>query len=131
MLNHRFFQEFQSTAIKKMIVLKKRDIFLLIEKRSNQVKISLIWVFKYKFDTNKYVEKFKARLCFENNLQMIHQDIYEITLIARTFRALMIIATAFDFDIWQYDEMSAFINNSIDEKIYNECLDDFVKLDYC
>ncbi len=42
MLNHRFSQEFQSTAIKKMIELKKRDIFLLIEKRSNQARISLI-----------------------------------------------------------------------------------------
>ncbi len=43
----------------------------------------------------------------------------------------MITATAFDLDIWQYDAMSAFINNSIDEKIYSECFDDFVKLDYC
>ncbi len=42
MLNHRFSQEFQSTAVKKMIELKKRDIFLLIEKRSNQAKTSLI-----------------------------------------------------------------------------------------
>jgi hypothetical protein len=42
----------------------------------------------------------------------------------------MIIATAFDLDIWQYDAISAFINNSIDEKIYSECLDDFFKLDY-
>jgi hypothetical protein len=131
MLNHRFSQEFQSTAIKKMTELKKRDVFLLIEKRSNQVRISLIWVFKYKFDTNEYVEKFKARLCFRDDLQIIHQDIYAITLIARTFRALMIIATAFDLDIWQYDAMSAFINNSIDEKIYSECSDDFVKFDYC
>ncbi len=131
MLNHRFFQEFQSTAIKKMIKLKKRDIFLLIKKRSHQVRISFIWVFKYKFDTNEFVEKFKARLCFKNDLQMIHQDIYAITLIAETFRTLMIIATTFDFDIWQYDVMNAFINNSIDEKIYNECFDDFVKLDYC
>jgi hypothetical protein len=131
MLNHRFSQEFQSTAVKKMIELKKRDIFLLIKERSNQTRISLIWVFKYKSDTNEYVEKFKARLCFRNDLQMIHYNIYSITLIARTFRALMIIATAFDLDIWQYDAMSAFINNSIDEKIYKDCLDDFVKLDSC
>jgi hypothetical protein len=131
MLNHRFFKEFQLTTIKKMIELKKRDIFLLIEKRLNQAKISLIWMFKYKFDTNEYVEKFKTRLCFRNNLQMIHQNIYAITLTARTFWTLMIIATAFDLDIWQYDAMSAFINNSIDEKIYNKCLDDFLKFDYC
>jgi hypothetical protein len=130
MLNHCFFQEFKSTAIKKMIELKKRDIFLLIEKRSNQIKISLIWMFKYKFYTNKYVKKFKARLCFRNDLQMIHQNIYAITLIASTFWALMIIATAFNLNIWQYDAINAFINNSIDEKIYNEYFDNFFKLDY-
>jgi hypothetical protein len=131
MLNHCFFQEFQSTTVKKMIELKKRDIFLLIEKRSNQIKISFIWMFKYKFDTNEYVEKLKARLCFRNDLQMTHQNIYAITLIAKTFRALMIIATTFDLDIWQYDAINAFINNSIDEKIYSEYFDDFFKLDYC
>jgi hypothetical protein len=131
MLHHRFSQEFQSAAIKKLTELKKRETFLLIEKRSNQIRISLIWMFKYKFDTNEYVEKFKTWLCFRDDLQMIYQNIYATTLAARTFRALMIIATAFDLDIWQYDAMSAFINNSIDEKIYNECLDDFVKLDYC
>jgi hypothetical protein len=114
-----------------MTELKKRDIFLLIEKRLNQARISLIWMFKYKFDTNEYVEKFKARLCFRNDLQMIYQNIYAITLITRTFRALMIIATTFDLDIWQYNAMNAFINNSINEKIYNECFDDFVKFDYC
>jgi hypothetical protein len=131
MLNHRFSQEFQSTAVKKIIELKKWDIFLLIEKRSNQVRISLIWVFKYKFDTNVYVEKFKTRLCFRDDLQMTHRDIYAVTLTARTFRALMTIVTAFDLDIWQYDAMSVFINSSIDEKIYSECFDDFVKFDYC
>jgi hypothetical protein len=131
MLNHRFSQEFQSTVIKKMIELKKRDIFLLIEKRWHQAKISLIWVFKYKFDMNEYVEKFKARLCFRDNLQMTHQDIYAVTLISRTFRTLMVIATTFDLNIWQYNVMNAFINNSINKKIYNECFDDFVKFDYC
>jgi hypothetical protein len=131
MLSHRFSQEFQSAAIKKMTELKKRETFLLIEKRSNQIQISLIWVFKYKFDIDDYVEKFKTRLCFKDDLQMTHQDTYAIILAARTFRALMTIATAFDLDIWQYDAVSAFINNSIDEKIYNECLDDFIKSDFC
>ncbi len=131
MLSHRFFQELQSTAIKTMIELKKRRIFLLIEKRSNQIRTSLIWVFKYKFNINDYLEKFKTRLCFRNILQMTHQDIYAAILTARTFRAFMTIATAFDLDIWQYDAVSAFINNSIDEKIYSECLDDFIKFDFC
>jgi hypothetical protein len=72
MLNHRFSQDFQLIVVKKMIKLTKRDIFLLIEKRLNQIRILLIRVFKYKFDTNEYVEKFQARLCFKDNLQMIY-----------------------------------------------------------
>jgi hypothetical protein len=38
---------------------------------------------------------------------------YATTLAAKTFRALMIISTAFDLKIWQYDAVSAFINNEL------------------
>jgi hypothetical protein len=43
----------------------------------------------------------------------------------------MIISTVFDFEIWQYDAINAFINSEIDEKLYNECSNEFSRLDYC
>jgi hypothetical protein len=67
MLRHRFFQKFQITTQKKFFELKKRDTFSLIEK-ANQSRISLIWVFKYKFDIDDCLKKFKARLCVKNDL---------------------------------------------------------------
>ncbi len=130
MLRHRFFQKFQMIAQKEFFELKKRDTFSWVEK-ANQSRISLIWVFKYKFDINDYLKKFKTSLCVKNDLQSIDQNTYAITLIVKTFRALMIISIAFNLKIWQYDTINAFINNEIDEELYNECSNEFFRLDYC
>ncbi len=110
--------------------MKKRDTFSWIEK-VNQSRIFLIWVFKYKFDINDYLKKFKTRLCVRNDLQSTDQNTYAITLTVKTFRALMIISTVFDLEIWQYDAINAFINNEIDEELYSECSNEFFRFDYC
>jgi hypothetical protein len=130
MLRHRFSQEFQMIAQKKFFELKKRSTFSWIEK-TNQFRILLIWVFKYKFDIDDYLEKFKTRLCVRDDLQSIDQNTYATTLAAKTFRVLMIISAAFDLKIWQYDAVSAFINSEIDEELYGGNSNEFFRLDYC
>jgi hypothetical protein len=99
MLRHRFSQKFQMIAQKEFFELKKRSTFSWI-KKTNQSRISLIWVFKYKFDIEDYLKKFKTRLCVKNDLQSIDQNTYAATFVAKTFRALMIISTAFNLKIW-------------------------------
>jgi hypothetical protein len=99
MLRYRFSQKFQMIAQKEFFELKKRSIFSWIEK-ANQSRIFLIWVFKYKFDIDDYLKKFKTRLCVRDDLQSIDQNTYAITLTAKTFRALMTISIAFDLKIW-------------------------------
>jgi hypothetical protein len=130
MLRHRFSQKFQMIAQKEFFELKKRDTFFWM-KKANQSRISLIWVFKYKFDIDDYLKKFKTRLCVRNDLQSTNQNTYATTLAAKTFRVLMIISTAFDLKIWQYDAVSAFINNEIDEELYSEDSNEFSRFDYC
>jgi hypothetical protein len=130
MLRHRFFQELQITAEKKFFELKKRSTFFWV-KKANQSRIFLIWVFKYKFDIDDYLKKFKTRLCVKDDLQSTNQNTYATTFAAKTFRALMIISTAFNLKIWQYDAVSAFINSEIDEELYSENSNEFSRLDYC
>jgi hypothetical protein len=130
MLRHRFSQKFQIAAQKKFSELKKRNTFFWM-KKANQSRIFLIWVFKYKFDIDDYLKKFKTRLCVKDDLQSTNQNTYATTFAAKTFRALMIISTAFDLKIWQYDAVNAFINNEIDEELYNECSNEFSRFDYC
>jgi hypothetical protein len=130
MLRHRFSQEFQVAAQKEFSELEKRGTFSWVEK-ADQPRIPLTWVFKYKFDIDGYLEKFKARLCVRGDLQSTDQDTYAATLAAKTFRALMAISAAFDLEIWQYDAVSAFINSEIDEELYSECPDGFSRPGYC
>ena len=46
--------------------------------------LSLLWVFKYKFDTGGYLKKFKASICVRSDLQDTSQDTYAATLALRT-----------------------------------------------
>jgi hypothetical protein len=110
--------------------LKKRKTFELIEKK-NQSTISLTWMFKYKYDINDFLIKFKARLCAREDLQIIERDTYVVTLIIKTLRTLIVISAVFDLEIKLYDAVNAFINNKIDEEIFIECFENFFKLEYC
>lgn len=80
--------------------------------------IPTTWVFKYKFDEEGYLIKYKARLCARGDLQKTQQDTYAATLAARIFRALMALVNAFDLETRQYDAINAFVNSEIDEPIY-------------
>ena len=68
---------------------------------------------------NGNLVKHKARLCVRGDLQLpTAQDTYAATLTARTFRALMAIAAAFDLEIWHLDAVNAFTNSSLDETVH-------------
>lgn len=82
-------------------------------------------MFKYKFDTDGYLQKFKARLCVRNDLQITIEETYAATLAARTFRAIMAIAAAFDLEIHQFDAVNAFINSKLDEEVFCESPEGF------
>jgi hypothetical protein len=75
-------------------------------------------VFIYKFDTDGYLSRFKARLCVRGDLQPPSPtETYAATLAARIFRALMALMAAFDLDSCQFDATNAFVNSDIDEEI--------------
>lgn len=80
-----------------------------------------MWVFKYKFDSEGLLEKYKARLVARGDMQEINEETYATTLAAQTFRALMAITTTFDLEIRQYDAVNAFVNASLPAPIYMTC----------
>lgn len=82
-------------------------------------------MFKYKFNTDNYLIKFKAQLCVKRNLQTIYKKTYAATLASRTFWAVMTIAATFDMKIHQFDEIDAFINSQLNEKIFCEYSESF------
>jgi hypothetical protein len=43
----------------------------------------------------------------------------------------MTISIALNLKNWQYNAINAFINYEINEELYNECSNEFFRLDYC
>ena len=119
MENHPYAQEFKKAAEREMGELERRGTFRWVPKDTvDGMILPLLWVFKYKFDSDGFLTKFKARLCVRGDLQLTDQDTYAATLAARTFRALIAIAAAFDLELRQYDAINAFINSKLNEKIH-------------
>ena len=57
----------------------------------------VIWVFTYKININRYLTKFKVYFYIQGDLQkLIYKNIYAITPVAKSFRALMAIVAIFN-----------------------------------
>lgn len=95
------------------------------EVTTNADLMPLLWVFTYKFDTDSYLIKYKARLCVHGNLQVTSSETYTATLAAHTFQSLMAIAAVFNLEICQYDAVNVFINSTVDKDVFCECPDGF------
>jgi hypothetical protein len=123
---------FIQAAKKEYGDLFQRNTFKKVEKPTNARVLPVRWVFVYKFDTDGYLEKHKARLCVRGDMQECsREDNYAATLAARTFRALMAITAAYDLEARQYDAVSAFTNSQLDEIIYIQCPDGFKECNTC
>ena len=52
------------------------------EEANNEQILPLKWVFKYKFNSNSYLQKLKARLYVYGDLQITKEETYTVTLVA-------------------------------------------------
>ena len=124
---HPYADGFKSAAQKEYDDLVKRNTWKHVDHTETTSRpLPLKWVFTYKFDTDGYLDKLKARLCVRGDLQpWSHRDNYAATLAAKVFRALMAIAAYFDLEAVQLDAVSAFTNALMDETVFTQCPDGF------
>jgi hypothetical protein len=115
---HSFAKYWFEAAHTEFAALTKRGTFKKRDREKYHRPLPLLWVFKYKFDTDGFLDKFKARICVRGDLQTSHStDNYAATLAAKTFRAVMALAAEYDLDIKQLDAVNAFLNSDIDEEV--------------
>lgn len=129
---HPYKDGFTEAANKEYNDLEQRGTFESVKRTSSLDVIPVTWVFTYKFDTDGYLVKFKARLCVRGDLQRLSEkDTYAATLAAKIFRAMMAIVAAFNLETWQCDAVNAFANSLIDETVYIEFPDGFRQKGRC
>ena len=83
-----------------------------------------MFIFKYKFDEDDFLTKYKIRLIVRNDQQIIQSNIYAVILAARIFHVLITIIAAFELKTRQFDAVNVFVNNFINETIYCRTLDE-------
>jgi hypothetical protein len=86
-----------------------------------------MWVFTYKFDEDRLLYKYKARLVVRGDLQEDWGNTYAATLAARVFRFLMALAAAFGLKAYQYDVLNAFLNATLNKPVYVQTPELYVK----
>ena len=123
---HPYKAEFIQAAEREYKALQDMETFVETVKPGNKQILPLLWVFTYKFDTDGYVTKFKARICVRGDLQQpSKEDNYAATLAAKTLRLLCGIIAAFDLEATQFDAVNAFLHSKLEEEIYVQCPDGF------
>ena len=109
------------TATKEYEALVRQGVFQPVNHWTTSSKpLPLKWVFMYKFDTDRFLQKFKAQICVCGDLQrkLLYEDNYAATLAAKMFQALMAITAVFDLEAHQFNTVSAFTNSKLDEMVY-------------
>nr|GEX10545.1 probable protein S-acyltransferase 12 [Tanacetum cinerariifolium] len=91
------------------------------------------WRFKKKTDMDGIVHTYKARLVANGYTQLYRVD-YEETFLPvadmRAIRILISVAAFYDYEIWQMDVKTAFLNGYLDEDIYMVQPEGFVDPDH-
>ena len=88
------------------------------------------WIYKKKRGPDGNVETFKARLVAKGYTQkecIDYEDTFLPVTMLESIRVLLSIDAALDYDIWQMDVKTAFLNGNLDERIYMAQPDGFVE----
>ena len=117
--NHPHAEGFQEATLLEFNNLRDRQAFREVDRPAGKQVIPVSWVFTYKFDSDGYLLKYKAKLVVRGDLQIrTFEDTRAATLALRVFRLLMAIMTVFDLDTEHPDALNAFINSLIDKEAY-------------
>jgi hypothetical protein len=132
LLTHPYHKEFKEAAEREIAELKEKDTFIYVERPRDKQILPLAWIFRYKFDNDGFLTKFKARICVCGNFQKPNLlETYAATLAAKVFRTFMAIAAVFDLETLQLDVQNAFVHSKLDEEVYCENPEGFNTHGYC
>ncbi|GKA51101.1 retrotransposon protein, putative, ty1-copia subclass, partial [Tanacetum coccineum] len=99
----------------------ENKVWVLVDLPPNCKTVGSKWIFKKKTNMDSIVHTYKARLVAKGYTQVYEID-YEETLSPvadiRAIRILIAIAAFYDYEIWQMDVKTAFLNGYLDEDIY-------------
>ncbi|KAK8538777.1 hypothetical protein V6N12_034485 [Hibiscus sabdariffa] len=105
----------------EMDSMSENQVWTLVEPPEGVKPIGCKWVFKKKTDMDGNVQTYKGRLVAKG-FRQIHGVDYDETFspvaMFKSIRILLAVAAFHDYEIWQMDVKTAFLNGKLEEDVY-------------
>ena len=99
------------------------QVWKLVDPPEGIVPIGCKWIFKRKIGADGKVETYKARLVakgFRHREGVDYEETFSPVAMLKSIRTLLAIAAHYDYEVWQMDVKTAFLNGRIEEDIFME-----------
>ncbi|GKA98886.1 retrotransposon protein, putative, ty1-copia subclass [Tanacetum coccineum] len=113
----------------EMQSMKYNEFWELVELPPGAKTVGHKWLFKKKTDIDGAVHTYKACLVakgFTQTLGINYEETFSPVADIRAIRILIAIAAFYDYEIWQMDVKTAFLNGYLNEEVYMEQPEGFV-----
>ena len=122
--------EWQDAMNREMESMYFNSVWNLVELPEGFRPIGCKWLYKRKKGPDGRVETFKARLVAKGYTQKEETDYKENfspVAMLKSIRILLSMAASLDYEIWQMDVKTAFLNGDLKEEIYMSQPDGFIQ----
>ena len=105
----------------EMDSMYSNKVWNLVDAPEGIVPIGCKWIFKKKIGVDGKVETYKARLVAKGYRQrqgVDYDETFSPVAMLKSIRILLAIAAHYDYEIWQMDVKTAFLNGNLEEEVY-------------
>ncbi|GJW91832.1 retrovirus-related pol polyprotein LINE-1 [Tanacetum coccineum] len=107
----------------EMQSMKDNEVWDLVDLPPNGKTVGIKWLFKKKTDMDGAVYTYKARLVVKGYTQtprINYEETFYPVADIRAIRILIAIAAFYDYEIWQMDVKTSFLNGYLSKEVYME-----------
>ncbi|KAL0355508.1 UNVERIFIED_CONTAM: Retrovirus-related Pol polyprotein from transposon RE2 [Sesamum radiatum] len=105
----------------EMDSMSSNKVWTLVDPPKGVKPVGCKWVYKRKLGADGEVTTYKARLVAKGYTQrpgVDFEETYSPVAMAKSIRIMLAIAAWYDYEIWQMDVKTAFLNGFVEEEIY-------------
>ena len=124
-------QEWKKAMDREMESMGSNSVWSLIEAPKRVKPIGCKWIYKRKRGPNVKAETFKARLVAKGYTQkegINYDETFSPVAMLKSVRILLARKAALDYEIWQMDVKTAFLNGELEGDIYMQQPKGFIAL---
>ncbi|KAM1524601.1 hypothetical protein ACFX10_009184 [Malus domestica] len=114
-------KRWQEAMKSEMDSMYQNQVWTLVDPPEGIVPVGNKWVFKRKIGVDGNVETYKARLVAKGYRQregIDYEETFSPVAMIKSIRILLAIAAYHDYEIWQMDVKTAFLNSYVEEELY-------------